>query len=160
MAIGDKIKSIRTLRGMTQKELGLSIGLPAKSADVRIAQYEIGARVPKENLVKKIAKVLCIKPEYLLASGSINKEDIMRWLFYIDEYGMLDITSAKDSDSDSDLDKIVQITFPFLDEHLEEWYDKKQQFENGEITEDEYLEWKMNWPDDIDIIRHIGPILK
>ena len=37
MKIGDRIKRIRTMRGMTQKELGLAVGFPTRSADVRIA---------------------------------------------------------------------------------------------------------------------------
>ena len=47
MTVGDKIKKIRTFRGMTQKELGLAIGLEEKGADNRIAQYETNYRVPK-----------------------------------------------------------------------------------------------------------------
>ena len=38
MTVGDKIKKIRTFRGMTQKELGLAIGFEEKGADNRIAQ--------------------------------------------------------------------------------------------------------------------------
>ena len=40
MTVGEKIKKIRTFRGMTQKELGLAIGFEEKGADNRIAQYE------------------------------------------------------------------------------------------------------------------------
>ena len=40
MTVGDKIKKIRTFRGMTQKELGLAVGFEEKGADNRIAQYE------------------------------------------------------------------------------------------------------------------------
>ena len=40
MAVGDRIKRARNLRGMTQKELGIAIGFEEKSADIRIAQYE------------------------------------------------------------------------------------------------------------------------
>lgn len=50
MAIGERIHFFRTLRGMTQKYLGARIGFDEKSADVRIAQYESGARSPKDNL--------------------------------------------------------------------------------------------------------------
>ena len=39
MAIGERIHFFRTLRGMTQKYLGQSIGFPEKTADVRVAQY-------------------------------------------------------------------------------------------------------------------------
>ena len=47
MTVGEKIKKIRTFRGMTQKELGLAIGFEEKGADNRIAQYETNYRVPK-----------------------------------------------------------------------------------------------------------------
>ena len=50
MTVGDKIKKIRTFRGMTQKELGLAIGFEEKGADNRIAQYETNYRVPKREL--------------------------------------------------------------------------------------------------------------
>ena len=43
MAIGERIHFFRLLRGMTQKYLGMSLGFPEKSADVRLAQYETGS---------------------------------------------------------------------------------------------------------------------
>ena len=58
MTVGDKIKKIRTFRGMTQKELGVAIGLEEKGADNRVAQYETNYRVPKKDLLNKIAEVL------------------------------------------------------------------------------------------------------
>ena len=67
MAIGDKIKKIRVKRDMTQKELGLSIGFNEKTADVRMAQYESGTRVPKEAVIVKIAEVLKVNADYLMA---------------------------------------------------------------------------------------------
>ena len=35
MAIGERIRFIRNLRGMTQKWLGQAVGFPPKTADVR-----------------------------------------------------------------------------------------------------------------------------
>jgi len=46
MAIGERIRFIRNLRGMTQKGLGAAVGFDEKTADVRIAQYESGTRTP------------------------------------------------------------------------------------------------------------------
>ena len=54
MAIGERIRFIRNLRGITQKWLGQAVGFPPKTADVRMAQYESGSRTPKEDLVKAI----------------------------------------------------------------------------------------------------------
>ena len=59
MAIGERIRFIRNLRGMTQKYLGTLVGFPEKTADIRMAQYEAGTRTPKEDLLLiRLAKTL------------------------------------------------------------------------------------------------------
>ena len=59
MNIGEKIKRIRQHRRMTQKELGELVGLSAN----RIAQYEMGYRVPKKRLLHK-EKIQVQQPLY------------------------------------------------------------------------------------------------
>ena len=85
MTVGDKIKKIRTFRGMTQKELGLAIGFEEKGADNRIAQYETNYRVPKRELLDKMAEALRVDRQnfYTIAPGSA--EDFMRTFFWLDE---------------------------------------------------------------------------
>ena len=51
MAIGKRIKYIRSLRGLTLKELGEALGFKGKTSDVRVAQYESDTRVPKDDLL-------------------------------------------------------------------------------------------------------------
>ena len=51
MSLGKRIRSFRLKRGMTQRALGRAVGFPAKTADIRIAQYESGARTPKHDLL-------------------------------------------------------------------------------------------------------------
>ncbi len=55
MAIGERIHFFCTMRGMTQKYLGMLLGFPEKSAGVRLAQYETGARTPKADLTASLA---------------------------------------------------------------------------------------------------------
>jgi len=62
MAIGERIRFIRNLRGMTQKYLGTLAGFPEKTADIRMAQYEAGTRTPKEDLTKALAGALDVSP--------------------------------------------------------------------------------------------------
>ena len=54
MAIGERIRFIRNLRGMTQKFLGLQVGFSGRTADIRMAQYESGSRTPKADLVEQL----------------------------------------------------------------------------------------------------------
>ena len=50
--IGERIGFFRRLHNYTQKELGKLLGFSDKTCDVRVAQYESGDRVPKEEMLK------------------------------------------------------------------------------------------------------------
>ena len=65
MAIGERIRFIRNLRGMTQKILGAAIGFPEKTADIRLAQYESGTRTPKDDIAVALANALGVSPQAL-----------------------------------------------------------------------------------------------
>ena len=65
ITIGTRIKYLRLKHGMTMKQLGQQMGFSPASADVRIAQYENDSRTPKPELIRKLADVLEIAPEYL-----------------------------------------------------------------------------------------------
>lgn len=63
MDIGNKIKSARIAKGMTQEELGKHLGVQ-KSA---IAKYENGRVINiKRSILKKISDVLDIRPSDLI----------------------------------------------------------------------------------------------
>lgn len=63
MTIGDRIKSIRTQKGMTQDELGALIGVKKQA----IYKYEQGIVVNlKRDVIAKLAAALDVSPSYLL----------------------------------------------------------------------------------------------
>ncbi|MCM1990161.1 helix-turn-helix domain-containing protein [Oceanirhabdus seepicola] len=157
MAIGDKIKKIRVKRDMTQKELGLAIGFNDKTADVRMAQYESGTRVPKEAVIIKIAAVLKVNPDYLMAPTLTKTEEIIHTLIYLDEYNQLKMQAEEYTTPEGENQKIINLSITAVDYYLEEWYDKKRALENNEITQEEYYEWKINWPDSSERYRKTFP---
>lgn len=65
MAIGERIHHFRLLRGFTQKYLGQQLGFSDSQADVRIAQYEKGARSPKEKYLNALADIFEVSPHAL-----------------------------------------------------------------------------------------------
>lgn len=73
---GIRIRHFRILCGMTQKALGMAVGFPQDSADVRIAQYESGARTPKQNLLCQMAKVLGVSPSALAVPRIKDGEEL------------------------------------------------------------------------------------
>ena len=89
MAIGERIHFFRTMRGMTQKYLGMLLGFPEKSADVRLAQYETGARTPKADLTASLANVLGVSPLALSVPDIDSYLGLMHTLFTLeDRYGL------------------------------------------------------------------------
>lgn len=166
MNIGEKIKVIRNFRGLTQRELGIKIGLDKKSADNRMAQYETNYRVPKKETLLMIAEVLDVSPLNFITEVSGSAEEIMQTFFWLDESSRgainlfqlvkntgkansSDDTAVRYNDSDDwPAHPPVGIWFKYgiVDEFLREWLVRSNQLKAGEITRDEYFEWKLNWP--------------
>jgi transcriptional regulator with XRE-family HTH domain len=69
MNMGDRIKEVRKLRGLTQEELAQKLGLK----DSAIAKYESG-RVEniKRSVISEMARVLECSPVYLLCLDEDN----------------------------------------------------------------------------------------
>lgn len=87
---GKRIRRFRMLRGMTQKALGMAVGFPQETADVRIAQYESGARMPKQNLLCQMAQVLGVLPSALSVPRIKNGEALYCLLIALeDECGIV-----------------------------------------------------------------------
>lgn len=170
MTIGDKIKKIRTFRGMTQKELGLAIGFEEKGADNRIAQYETNYRIPKTELLRQIAQALNVNRQNFYTEAPGCAEDFMRTFFWLDEdtpgairlfqlarnpgkTGASDDTAVRYNDTDDwPARPPVGMYFQYglVDDFMREWLLRQQELHAGEITRDEYFEWKLNWPQTCD----------
>lgn len=124
---GKRLRYFRTLRGMTQKQLGMAIGFSEQTADVRIAQYESGARTAKEQTVTALAKALAVSP-YALSIPQVESEAaFMHLLFALEDiYGI-----TLDCASDTEPGKAFS-----------EWRQMAEKQRNGDITKEEYDEWR------------------
>ena len=86
MAIGERIRFFRNLRGMTQKYLGMQVGFPEKTADIRMAQYESGSRTPKANLTNTLTQVFEVSPQALTVPDTDSYNGLMHTLFTLKIY--------------------------------------------------------------------------
>lgn len=150
MAVGDRIKRVRALRSLTQKELGLAVGFEENTADVRIAQYETGTRTPKEDMLRKIAEVLDVNYRSLYEPALYAAEDVMYTLFELDEHYDLSI-------HDFDGKKCIAFNAKLVDDFLAEWQARKIDLADGAISKVEYMEWKLNWPQTADDLGKFEP---
>ena len=152
MAVGDRIKRVRNMRDMTQRELGLAVGFDENSADVRIAQYESGTRTPKEDMLRKIAEILDVNYYSLYEPTIYATQDIMYTLFELDEHYKIHLNEIINPYTSDLPRKQIGISFNanLLNEFMSEWLIRKRELAEGYITKEEYQEWKLNWPQTAD----------
>lgn len=145
MAIGERIRFIRNLRGMTQKYLGIAAGFDEKTADVRMAQYEAGTRTPKENLINSLAAALEISPEALTVPDIDSDIGVMHTLFALEDLYGLRINNLN-GEFCITLDKFSSASFSSMFDMFNVWQKEYDKFKRGEITKDEYDDWRYNYP--------------
>ncbi len=157
MTVGEKIKRIRIFREMTQKELGLAVGL----TENRIAQYETNYRTPKKELLNQIAEALHVNSLNFYVEASGSAEDIIQTFFWIDELNpntvnLFQMTENpelsteveyKNSDNWTASAPVgIFLNYNLVNQFLTEWLTRKTELKNGQITKKEYFEWKLNFP--------------
>jgi len=147
MAIGERIRFIRNLRGMTQKYLGIMAGLPEKTADIRMAQYEAGTRTPKEDLTQSLANALGVSPLALKTPDIDSYLGMMHTLFTLeDRYGLT--IETKDGEVLFHFDPRKGQDAARISEMVYAWAPVMEKYRNGEITKEEYDNWRYNYPRD------------
>ena len=141
MAIGKRIKFFRKKKELTQKQLGRILGFLGKTSDVRIAQYEAEARIPKQELVKSMANIFDISPNALTVPNIDNYTGLLHTFFTLEDLYGLKITTINDEIclhlDKSDL-SLLQM--------FQAWQEQSAKLEQGEITKEQYDQWRYNYP--------------
>ena len=85
MTLGDKIRKYRTLKGLTQAQLGSMVKLTGD----RIRQYENDVRKPKDGKLFEIADALDVNPSTLAEPDFDDPTSVMHVLFELEDiYGL------------------------------------------------------------------------
>ena len=145
MDFSDRLRYIRELRGLTQKQLGLAIGLSERAAESTISQYERGEKKPRKNAIARLALALNVPDIALdLVPKAYPQGHHQRILFAEDHHGIqpykihnrcfigpIEYEGGEFSNFYSD---------------LECWYEAYNKLINSEWTEQQYIEWKLYYP--------------
>ena len=97
---------------MTQKELGIAIGIGEESASPRMAQYETDNRTPRKEMLHKMAVVLDVDPEMKLERNGKTGE------------------------------VVINLQNKKINDFLYQWGTIRGKKKQGMISEDEYMQWK------------------
>ena len=145
MATGERIRHIRNLRGMTQKQLGMAVGFDEKTADVRIAQYESGTRTPKVKLLADTAAALGVSPRALDLPDIDSFIGLAHTLFALEDLYGLKIGEI-DGEVCLSLDKSKGMKYLSMLDIFMAWQREAEKLGNEEITREEYDAWRYNYP--------------
>lgn len=145
MAIGERIRYFRNLRGMTQKYLGMRVGFPERTADIRMAQYEAGTRTPKADLVEALAYVLDVSPQALTVPDIDTDYGLMHTLFALEDRRGFRIGEI-DGEICLRLDKSDWNKFHSMFDMWNAWRKEAAKLEAGEISKEEYDHWRYTYP--------------
>ena len=145
MAIGERIHFFRIMRGMTQKYLGMLVGFPEKSVDVRLAQYETGSRKPKADLTATLAQALDVAPQALDIPDIDSYIGLMHTLFSLEDiYGLIvseadgEVCLKVNKDKSKDAAELLQM--------LTAWQEQAVKLSAEEISREDYDQWRYNYP--------------
>lgn len=115
--VGDRIRKIRTEKGLSQAELGARIGL---SGD-RVQKYENGVRKPRTDVVKKIAAALGVSTLALADPVTTNYISAMFAMFEL-----VDTFNMKLEESGENEAPAMRLSVNFRNQlynYMKEWYE-------------------------------------
>lgn len=143
MTVGEKIKTYRKMRGISQKTLGKLAG---GINEVTIRKYEAGDRNPKPEQLLKIANALGISINLFMDFDIETVSDVLSLVFKMDEQLDITFTGKKNKKGEYDPNSIaLKFNNPAVSKKLAVWartrdlvqktVDSMDEFD----TEEEYL---------------------
>lgn len=128
--MAEKLKAVRTDKGLTQKELAHRVGV----SESAIRNYELMAALPKEKHLIAIAKALDIRPEALKLYDIGYQTLAINALFQLGDVYGLEPHSCTDY-------AFLSPTSDFMKEMLEKWTYHYDGCLDGKISREEYDLW-------------------
>ena len=141
MSVGERIRKFRVKRGLLQKQLAQK----CRMSESAIRNYELDNRTPNEKALEVISGSLGVSP-YAMADPSLDNEHAaMHTLFRFEElYGFkidkIDGQVCLIPTSSNAISKSIK-------SRLSDWYKVSEQLSSGDITEEDYQEWKDSYPE-------------
>lgn len=122
--------------------------------------------MPDADTLLRLAKVLDVNPLNFISEVSGSAEDIIKTFFWLDEdnpdaINLFQLVNNPVSCNTSENSAVlyndsddwpahppVGLWFKYgvVNDFMREWLARKNELKAGEITREEYLEWKLNWP--------------
>lgn len=136
---GARLKYIRKLRHMSLDDVAEYFGFGGKEPHKTFNSYESNYRGPSKGRLKEIADLYEVSVNAIKRYDFNNPIDVIYFHMWLEEeFPYYEIIFDNYSYEKTDYNEIVQCAF-------REWKLMREKRENFEISDDEYLEWKLNF---------------
>ena len=155
---------------VSRKMKSCGVGSKKRVVNEPINSFEIREyyRVPKKPLLNQIAEALRVSPLALSDGGNGPANDILEQLFWLDEEqpGVIKLVPTERGTARYNANPNLALHYDdndnwpprspvamwfddtILDDFLKDWAAVQKKLYAGEITQAEYFEWKVMWPDE------------
>lgn len=110
-----------------------------------MTQYESGSRTPKADLTNSLAEVFGVSTSVLTVPDIDSYNGLMHTLFTLEDLYGLKITEL-DGEVCLHLDKGMGSNYITMFEMFSAWKEQADKLKNGEISKEEYDNWRYNYP--------------
>lgn len=136
---GARLEYIRRLRRMSLDDVAEYFGFGGKEPHKTFNNYETNYRGPSKERLKEIAELYEVSVNAIKKYDFNNPMDVVYFHMWLEEeFPYYEIIFDNDSYEKTDYNEIVQCA-------LREWKLMREKREDFEISDDEYLEWKLNF---------------
>ena len=136
---GARLEYVRKLRYMSKDDVADYFDLGGERKERTISKYENNSRVPSNERLKELAKLYNVSVDAIKEYKYDDPIDTIYMLMWLEEqfpYYELNL--------DYDCIKVTEYNIT-IKKGLSEWMKMRDTRENGEITTDEYIYWKLNY---------------
>lgn len=136
---GARLEYVRRLRHMNQDDVAEYFGFGGTDPHKTFNSYETNYRGPSKERLKEIAELYEVSVNAIKKYDFNNPIDVVYFHMWLEEeFPYYEIIFDNDSYEKTNYNEIVQCAF-------REWKIMRDKRENGEISDDEYIEWKLNF---------------
>lgn len=136
---GARLEYVRRLRHMNQDDVVEYFGFGGTDPHKTFNSYETNYRSPSKGRLKEIAELYEVSINAIKKYDFNNPIDVIYSLMWLEEefpYYDINLDCSKFNKSTYNL---------YVQNGIKEWKKMRYKRENGEISDDEYIEWKLNF---------------
>lgn len=135
---GARLEYIRRLRHMSEDDVAEYFGFGGKEPHKTFNSYETNYRGPSKGRLKEIAELYEVSVNAIKKYDFNNPIDVIYFHMWLEEeFPYYEICFNYDSYEKTEYNGIVQNA-------INEWQQMREKRQNLEISDEEYLEWKLN----------------